>query len=44
MQKGDKSFYYPLFQIWPKECDILMNWNEEEFEYLQDNTLKEDVI
>lgn len=31
---GKDSFWYPMFQIWPKNTDILMNWEYDEIEYL----------
>ena len=32
--KKEKSFWHPCFQIWPKEADILMNWNSDDLEWL----------
>ena len=39
IQKGDKSRYYQMIKMWPKDADILLNWDEEDLEYLQDPTL-----
>ena len=32
-----------MFQTWPEEPDILMNWDDEDLEFLQDSTLIEDA-
>lgn len=42
---GDKSKYAPMFSCWPtaSETDILMNWDDEDLEWLQDETLSEDA-
>lgn len=32
--KGEKSFWAPMFDIWPKDTDILMNWDDEDIEWL----------
>lgn len=32
-----------MFETWPEEPDILMNWEEEDLEFLQDPTLIEDA-
>ena len=29
--------------MWPKDADILMNWNEEDLEWLQDESLTLDA-
>jgi hypothetical protein len=39
IQKGEKSQYYHMIRMWPKDTDILMNWDEEDLEWLQDATL-----
>jgi len=39
IQKGTKSKYYEMIRMWPKDTDILLNWDEEDLEYLQDPTL-----
>lgn len=41
--KGEKSFWKPMFDIWPKDTDILFNWEQEDLEELQDATLEGDV-
>jgi hypothetical protein len=41
--KGEKSFWKPMFDIWPKDTDILFNWDESDLEWLQDITLVNDV-
>ena len=43
MSLGKDSFFYPYLQILPEEPDILMNWDEEDLEFLQDPTLIEDA-
>lgn len=40
---GEESIHYHQFQCWPEEPDILMNWEDEDLEYLQDPTLIEDA-
>ena len=34
--KGEKSFWKPLFDVWPKpgDTDLLMNWGEDDLEWL----------
>jgi hypothetical protein len=32
--KGEKSFWYPMFEVWPRDTDILMNWDFEDLEWL----------
>lgn len=34
--KGEKSFWKPMFDVWPKpsETDLLMNWGEDDLGYL----------
>jgi len=39
IQKGEKSPYHQMIKMWPKDTDILMNWDEEDLEWLQDATL-----
>jgi len=39
IQKGTKSRYHAMIKMWPKDTDILLNWDEEDLEYLQDPTL-----
>ena len=34
VQKGVKSKYYWMIKMWPKDTDILLNWEEEDLEYL----------
>lgn len=41
--KKEKSFWYPMFQVWPKDTDILFNWEDEDLEWLQDGTLVKDA-
>lgn len=41
--KGTKSYWYPMFEMWPKDSDILMNWDFEDVEWLQDPTLEGDA-
>jgi hypothetical protein len=41
--KGERSFWKPMFDIWPRDTDILMNWDYEDLEWLQDETLHGDV-
>ena len=39
IQKGKESKYYNMIKMWPKDADILLNWDDEELEELQDHTL-----
>lgn len=39
----EKSFWYPVFQTWPRDSDILVTWPEEDLEMLQDDTCLEDM-
>lgn len=39
IQKKEKSKYYQMIKMWPKDTDILMNWDEDDLEWLQDPTL-----
>lgn len=32
--KGENSFWYPMFEVLPKDTDILMNWDEADLEQL----------
>ena len=41
--KGENSFWKPMFDVWPKDTDILFNWDESDLEWLQDTTLVHDV-
>ena len=41
--KGEKSFWKPMFDVWPRDTDILMSWNEDDLEWLQDPTLATDA-
>ena len=41
--KGECSFWKPMFDIWPRDTEILMNWDYEDQEWLQDNTLIGDI-
>ena len=34
MALGEESIHYQTFKSWPDEPDILMNWEEEDLEYL----------
>ena len=43
MALGKDSIHYEMFQTWPTEPDILMNWDDEDLEHLQDPTLIEDA-
>lgn len=43
MKLGEKSRFYEMAMMWPKDADILMNWNEEELEWLQDESLVSDA-
>src|SRR6185436_15415259 len=38
--KGERSYWYPMFEVWPRDTDILMNWDCEDLEWLQDPTLE----
>jgi len=42
---GAKSQHYQMMQCWPTptETDILMNWDDDSLEWLQDPTLAEDA-
>ena len=40
---GEKSRFYEQIMMWPKDTDILMNWNEEDLEWLQDDSLVDDA-
>ena len=39
ISKKEKSRYYQMIKMWPRDADILMCWDEEELEELQDPTL-----
>lgn len=39
IQKKEASRYFYMIKNWPRDTDILMNWDEEDLEYLQDPTL-----
>jgi len=41
---GQNSKHFNMMQCWPlpDETDILMNWSDEDLEWLQDPTLNED--
>jgi hypothetical protein len=41
--KGEKSFWKPMFDVWPKDTDILFNWDQSDIEWLQDTTLEGDA-
>lgn len=41
--KGDKSFWKPMFDVWPRNTDILMNWEPEDIVWMQDDTIQGDV-
>jgi hypothetical protein len=43
LNKGEGSFWKPMFDIWPRDTDILFNWEPEDLEWLQDGTLEGDV-
>ncbi len=32
--KGEKSFWKPMFDVWPRDTDILFNWDEEDLDWL----------
>jgi hypothetical protein len=34
IQKKENSRYFQMIKNWPKDTDILMNWDEEDLEYL----------
>ena len=34
IQKGKDSIYYQMIKMWPKDTDILMNWDEEDLDEL----------
>ena len=34
IQKGDKSQYSPMIKMWPKDTDILFNWDEQSLQEL----------
>ena len=34
LAKGEKSFWKPMFDMWPRDTDILMNWGFEDLEWL----------
>lgn len=42
---GEASRHYEMMSCWPRphETDILMNWTDEDLEWLQDETLAEDA-
>jgi hypothetical protein len=43
MQKKEKSDYYQMIKMWPRGTDILMNWEDEDLEMLQDPTLTQEA-
>ena len=43
MSLGLDSIHGLMFENWPEEPDILMNWEDEDLEFLQDPTLIEDA-
>ena len=42
----EKSEHYQMMSCWPRphETDILMNWDEEDLEWLQDPTMADDAV
>lgn len=40
---GEKSRFYEQIMMWPRDTDILMNWNESDLEWLQDESLVQDA-
>jgi hypothetical protein len=40
---GEKSKFYEQIMMWPRDADILLNWDEEELELLQDESLTFDA-
>ncbi len=42
---GPQSKHYQMIQCWPSpnDADILMNWQDEDLEWLQDVTLSDDA-
>jgi hypothetical protein len=32
--KGEKSFWQPMFEIWPKDTEIMFNWDDADLEWL----------
>ena len=34
LKLGDKSKHYAMLRMWPKDPDVLMNWEDEELELL----------
>ena len=43
MKLGPESIHYQQFLTWPTDPDILMNWDDDDLEYLQDPTLTQDA-
>jgi hypothetical protein len=43
IQKGEKSRFYQMIKMWPRDTDILMNWDDEDLDWLQDPTLKQEA-
>ena len=43
IQKGQKSRFYQMIKMWPRDTDILMNWDEDDLDWLQDPTLKNEA-
>jgi hypothetical protein len=31
---GEKSQFFEQITMWPKDADILMNWDDEDFDWL----------
>jgi len=38
------SFWYPMFEMWPNDVDILASWNAGELDELQDKTSKSKIL
>ena len=34
LNKGEGSFWKPMFDVWPKDTDILFNWDQSDVEWL----------
>ena len=43
LNKGEDSFWKPMFDVWPKDTDILFNWDQSDIDWLQDATLEGDA-
>ena len=34
LQKKEESFWFPIFEIWPRDRDLLWKWTDDELKEL----------